>query len=88
MLALATAEDASKLLLDSWTLFGRRSTISRVLPALPWRILLGCLDFNFWPTNGFSIKPLKVKLLAGEQKATEFKQQPHNVPSLEHGLAR
>ena len=23
------------------------------------------------PTNGFSIKPLKVKLLAGEQKATE-----------------
>ena len=25
------------------------------------------------PTNGFSIKPLKVKLLAGEQKATEFR---------------
>ena len=25
------------------------------------------------PTNGFSIKPLKVKLLAGEQKATEKK---------------
>ena len=24
------------------------------------------------PTNGFSIKPLKVKVLAGEQKATEF----------------
>ena len=24
------------------------------------------------PTNGFSIKPLKVELLAGEQKATEF----------------
>ena len=23
------------------------------------------------PTNGFSMKPLKVKLLAGEQKATE-----------------
>ena len=23
------------------------------------------------PTNGFSIKPLKVKLFAGEQKATE-----------------
>ena len=23
------------------------------------------------PTNGFSIKPLKVKRLAGEQKATE-----------------
>ena len=25
------------------------------------------------PTNGFAIKPLKVKLLAGEQKATEFR---------------
>ena len=24
------------------------------------------------PTDGFSIKPRKVKLLAGEQKATEF----------------
>ena len=24
------------------------------------------------PTNGFSIKPLKVKLIAGEQKATEL----------------
>ena len=24
------------------------------------------------PTNGFSTKPLKVKLLAGEQKATEI----------------
>ena len=31
----------------------------------------GCWDFNLLPTNGFSIKPLKVKLLAGEQKATE-----------------
>ena len=31
----------------------------------------GCLDFNFLPINGFAIKPLKVKLLAGEQKATE-----------------
>ena len=37
-----------------------------------------CLDvrtLTFLPTNGFSIKPLKlklkVKLLAGEQKATE-----------------
>ena len=27
---------------------------------------------NLLPTNGFSIKPLKVKLLAGEQKATEI----------------
>ena len=35
-----------------------------------WCILLGCQDFNFLPTNGISIKPLKVKLLAGEQKAT------------------
>ena len=34
-------------------------------------ILLGCWDFNFLPTSGFSIKPLTVKLLAGEQKATE-----------------
>ena len=33
----------------------------------------GCEDFNFSPTNGFSIKPLKVKLLAGEQKATKFR---------------
>ena len=24
------------------------------------------------PTNGFAIKPLKVELLLGEQKATEF----------------
>ena len=29
------------------------------------------------PTNGFSIKPLNAKLLAGEQKATEF--GPSNV---------
>ena len=29
-------------------------------------------DFNLLPTNGFSIKPLKVKLLAGEQKVTVF----------------
>ena len=36
-----------------------------------WRMLLGCSDSNFLPTNGFSIKPLKVELLAGEQKATE-----------------
>ena len=34
-------------------------------------ILLACWDFTFLPTNGFSIKPLRVKLLAGEQKATE-----------------
>ena len=37
-----------------------------------------CLDvrtLTFLPTEGFSIKPLKVKLLAGEQKATEFTKQ-------------
>ena len=28
------------------------------------------------PTNGFSIKPLKVKLSAGEQKVTEQLQRP------------
>ena len=27
---------------------------------------------NFLPTDGFSTKPLKVRLLAGEQKATEY----------------
>ena len=34
-----------------------------------------CLDvrtLTFLPTNGFSIKPLTVKLLAGEQKATKL----------------
>ena len=39
---------------------------------------------NFLPANGFSIKPLKVKLLAGEQKATEFlggetKKKDHKI---------
>ena len=28
-------------------------------------MLLGCSDFNLLPTSGFSIKPLKVKHLAG-----------------------
>ena len=37
-----------------------------------WCILLGCLDFNFLPTDGFTVKTPKVKLLAGEQKATEL----------------
>ena len=36
-----------------------------------WCILLGCWDLNFLLTNGLSIKPPKVKLLAGEQKASE-----------------
>ena len=35
---------------------------------LLWCILLGCWDFNPLPTNGFSIKPLNVKLLAGSRK--------------------
>ena len=39
-----------------------------------WCILLGGQDFNFLPTNGFSIKPLTVKLLAVEQKATVCKR--------------
>ena len=34
-------------------------------------MLLGCYDI-FLPTNGVSIKPLKVQLFAGDQKATEF----------------
>ena len=32
---------------------------------------------NFLPTNGFSIKPLKVELLAGEQKPTELVTGEH-----------
>ena len=38
-----------------------------------WCILLGCWDVNLLPTNGFPLKPLKVKLLAGEQSL-----QPRN----------
>ena len=38
------------------------------------------------PTTGFSIKPLKVKLSAGEQKATEFKYAVAGMKS--HGAAR
>ena len=39
-----------------------------------WFILLGCWDFDFLPTRmGFPFKPRKVKLLAGEQKATQEK---------------
>ena len=43
-----------------------------------WQCAKGCEDFNFLPTTGFSMQPLKVKLLAGEQKATEigFPKQP------------
>ena len=34
---------------------------------------------NFLPTYGFSTKPLKVKLLAGEQKATEILSRDPNL---------
>ena len=37
---------------------------------LLWCILLGHQAFNSCQLKGFSIKPLKVKLIAGEQKAT------------------
>ena len=40
---------------------------------------------NFLPTSGFSTKPLKVKLLAGEQKATQSRlqaTQPHELAHL------
>ena len=34
---------------------------------------------NFLPTDGFFIKPLKVELLAGEQKATKICGVDSNV---------
>ena len=40
----------------------------------------GCWDFNFLPTNGFSTKPLELKLLAGEQKATEVRDMTKEPP--------
>ena len=46
-------------------------------------MLPGCWDLNCLPTDGFSIKQLKAKLLAGEQKATEIWWPfgfPENVP--------
>ena len=36
------------------------------------------------PTNGFSIKPLKVKLLEGEQKATELADVARPAKSTNH----
>ena len=30
-----------------------------------WCVLLGCQDFNFLPTDGFSINPIEVKLFCG-----------------------
>ena len=39
---------------------------------LPGAFCQGILELeNLLPSNGFSIEPLKVKLLAGEQKATK-----------------
>ena len=35
-----------------------------------------CYEISILPTNGFSSKPPKVKLLAAEQKATEFSAPP------------
>ena len=50
----------------------------------------------FLPTNGFSNKPLKVILLPGEQKATEFGRSPETCLGIclgqstkrEEGVAR
>ena len=54
---------------SSREMFGnvREDLRRRIFGAFCWMLGL----FAFLPTNGFSIKPLKVKLLAGEQKATE-----------------
>ena len=40
------------------------------------RFAKGCWEINFLPTNGFSTKPLEVKLSAGEQKATKRSSPP------------
>ena len=46
-------------------------------PSFPW------VHFAWMAkTNGFSVKPLKVQLLAGEQKATEFLQTRGVQPDL------
>ena len=42
--------------------------------------------FTFLPTHGFSMKPLKVKLLAGEQKATENRRTHHPWVSVRAAL--
>ena len=51
-----------------------------------WCILLGCWDFNLLPTNGLSLKKLKVELLAGVPKATEKYQglahYRHHYPTM------
>ena len=53
----------------------RRELLQRLEAWLDLSFGACCLDvrtLTFLPTiNGFSIKPLKVKLLAGEQKAAE-----------------
>ena len=59
-----------------WTLLRLVSKGAGVIPHHQSFVAF-CLDvdFRFLPTNGFSIKPLKVKPLAGEQKATENPNQ-------------
>ena len=41
-----------------------RERISECLLLSLVHVAKPCQDFNFWPTNGFSIKPLKVKLFS------------------------
>ena len=57
-------------------LLSHRSLLDTAIQSKAKYLLLGCWDFNFLPTNGFSIKPLKVKRFAGEQKATKTKYLP------------
>ena len=40
------------------------------------------------PTNGFSMKPLEVDLLAGEQKATELGSYPSGPKTLGHTASK
>ena len=73
------AQKALRLNRSSTSLRRDEKSLSHLLPLL-WCILLGCEDFNFLPTNGFSIQPLKVERLAGEQKAT-LVSAPRRAPN-------
>ena len=60
--------------------FGRATWISSIHVGKVWRSLInfgaccqGMLGLFFPQTNEFSIKPLKVKIVAGEQKTTELR---------------
>ena len=58
-------------------LLGRR-TEKQQIPCIYFGAF--CMDvrtLTFCQLKGFSIKPLKVKLLAGEQKATEYTVRIH-----------